>query len=147
MACSSPHFSPAFYCGGGSGHVNCVALCRAPRHTVEYACGALGSLHIYTWREAPSTMPVCAASLRNLVRNGACPSNRRGRAHGACTASSRREEEAMSMHIVDDEQRRDRRVTPMRPSGSSLARTSAALALLDDVHRQYVEEPEEAQRC
>ena len=41
----------------------------------------------------------------------------------------------MSMHIVDDEQRRDRRATPMRPSGSSLAGTSAALALLDDVHR------------
>jgi hypothetical protein len=38
----SPHFSPAFYCGGGSGHVYCVALSRAPRHTVEYACGALG---------------------------------------------------------------------------------------------------------
>ena len=41
----------------------------------------------------------------------------------------------MSMHIVDDEQRGDRRATPMRPSGSGLARTSAALALLDDVHR------------
>jgi hypothetical protein len=65
----SPHFSPAFYCGCGSGHVYCVALCRAPRHTVEYACGAIENLHIYTWREAPSTMPVCAASLRNLVRN------------------------------------------------------------------------------
>src|SRR5512136_3092493 len=37
-----PHFSPAFYCGGGSGHVYCVALLRAPRRTVEYACGALG---------------------------------------------------------------------------------------------------------
>jgi predicted RNase H-like HicB family nuclease len=64
-----PHFSPAFYCGGGFGHVYCVALCRAPRHTVEYACGALRNLHCYTWREAPSTIPVCAASLRNLVRN------------------------------------------------------------------------------
>ena len=32
----------------------------------------------------------------------------------------------MSVHIVDDEQRSDRRATPMRPSG---------LALLDDVHR------------
>ena len=31
--------------------------------------GALGYLHIYTWREAPSTLPVSAASLRNLVRN------------------------------------------------------------------------------
>jgi hypothetical protein len=41
----------------------------------------------------------------------------------------------MSVHIVDDEQRSDRRVTPMRPSGSGLAGTSALLALLDDVHR------------
>ena len=39
------------------------------------------------------------------------------------------------MHIVDDEQRSDRRATPMRPSGSGLAGTSASLALLDDVHR------------
>jgi len=39
----SPHFSPAFYCGGGSGHVYCVALGRSPRRTVEYACGALPS--------------------------------------------------------------------------------------------------------
>jgi hypothetical protein len=34
-----------------------------------------------------------------------CPINRRGRAHGAYMASARREEEAMSLHIVDDEQR------------------------------------------
>jgi hypothetical protein len=39
---ASPHFSPDFYCGGGYGHVYCVALLRAPRHTVEYVCGALG---------------------------------------------------------------------------------------------------------
>ena len=39
---ANPHFSPAFYCGDGSGHVYCVALCRAPRRTVEYVCGALG---------------------------------------------------------------------------------------------------------
>jgi hypothetical protein len=37
----NPHFSPSFCCGGGSGHVYCVALPRAPRHTVKYACGAL----------------------------------------------------------------------------------------------------------
>jgi hypothetical protein len=37
-----PHFSPAFCCCGGSGHVYGVALRRAPRHTVQYACGALG---------------------------------------------------------------------------------------------------------
>ena len=41
----------------------------------------------------------------------------------------------MSVHIVDDEQRRDRPATPMRPSGSGLAGTSASLALLDDVQR------------
>jgi hypothetical protein len=41
----------------------------------------------------------------------------------------------MSMHIVDDEQRRDRRATPMRPLGSGLEGASASLALLDDVHR------------
>ena len=34
--------------------------------------------------------------------------------------------------IVDDEQRRDRPATPMRPKGSSGAWTSAALALLDN---------------
>ena len=38
----SPHFSQAFYCGGVSGHVYCVALRRAPQRTVEYVCGALG---------------------------------------------------------------------------------------------------------
>jgi hypothetical protein len=38
----SPHFSPTFYCGGTETHVYCVALRRAPRHTVEYACGGLG---------------------------------------------------------------------------------------------------------
>ena len=37
----SPHFSRAFYCGGASRHVYCVALRRAPRRTVEYVCGAL----------------------------------------------------------------------------------------------------------
>ena len=41
----------------------------------------------------------------------------------------------MSMHIVDEEQRSDRRATPMRPSGSGLEGASASLALLDDVHR------------
>jgi hypothetical protein len=41
----------------------------------------------------------------------------------------------MSRHIVDDEQRRYCLATPMRPSGSGGAGASAALALLDDVHR------------
>jgi hypothetical protein len=35
--------------------------------------------------------------------------------------------------IVDDEQRRDRLATPMRPLGFGQAGASAALALLDDV--------------
>ena len=39
------------------------------------------------------------------------------------------------MHIVDDEQRGECRATPMRPSGSGVGGGSAALALLDDVHR------------
>jgi hypothetical protein len=38
----SPHFSPGFYCGGGYGHVYCVALGRAPRRSVNNASGALG---------------------------------------------------------------------------------------------------------
>jgi hypothetical protein len=38
----NPHFSPAFYCGGGSGHVCCVALGRASRQTVKSASEALG---------------------------------------------------------------------------------------------------------
>ena len=37
----NPHFTPAFCYSGGSGRVYGVALPRAPRHTVEYACGAL----------------------------------------------------------------------------------------------------------
>ncbi len=49
---------------------------------------------------------------------GARPRINWGRAHGACGASSRREDEAMSVHIVDDEQRGDRPAIPMRPSGS-----------------------------
>jgi hypothetical protein len=41
----------------------------------------------------------------------------------------------MSLHIVDNEQRSARHVSPMRPSGSGLAGTSASFALLDDVPR------------
>jgi hypothetical protein len=41
----------------------------------------------------------------------------------------------MSLYIVDDEQRSDCRATPMRPSGSGGAGASAALALLNDIHR------------
>jgi hypothetical protein len=40
----------------------------------------------------------------------------------------------MSVPIVDDEQRSDRRATPMRPSDSGGAGASASLALLADVH-------------
>ena len=74
---------------------------------------------------------------------GASPGISRGRAHGACAASARREEEAMSMRIVDDEQRAIGAQPPRGwaasrtqfPSGSGGAGASAALALLDDVHR------------
>jgi len=45
-------FSPGFYCGGGSGHVCCVALGRSPQRA--------GARLV--------SMLVCAASLRNLVR-------------------------------------------------------------------------------
>ena len=44
----------------------------------------------------------------------------------------------MSLHIVDDEQRCDRRVISMRPLGSSLAGASATLALLGDVQRHLL---------
>jgi hypothetical protein len=37
-----------------------------------------------------------------IVALGVCPSNRRRRAHGAYTGAARREEEAMSMHIVEE---------------------------------------------
>ena len=37
-----PRLYPGFYCGGGYGHVYCVALGRAPRRSVNYASGALG---------------------------------------------------------------------------------------------------------
>ncbi len=47
----------------------------------------------------------------------------------------------MSVHIVDDEQRSDRRATPMRPSGSGGAGASASLALLDDVREACVAPP------
>jgi len=73
---------------------------------------------------------------QSIWQLGARPRIRRGRAHGARVASSRREEEAMSVYIVDDEQRRDRLATPMRPLGSGGAGASAALALLDDVPRR-----------
>ena len=55
----NPHFSQAFYCGG-SGRAYGVALLRAPRRTVEYAGPSVTRL---------VSTPVCAASLRNLVRN------------------------------------------------------------------------------
>jgi hypothetical protein len=41
----SPHFSPAFYCGGGSGHVYFVALGQAPRRTVKAPSGRAPCIH------------------------------------------------------------------------------------------------------
>jgi len=43
MAALNPDYLWSFYCGGGSGHVYCVALGRIPRRTVKYACGILPS--------------------------------------------------------------------------------------------------------
>jgi hypothetical protein len=63
----NPHFSAAFYCGGGSGHAYCVALLRAPQRTVEYACGALGRAG-QRLPDAPCIHARLASSLRNLVR-------------------------------------------------------------------------------
>jgi hypothetical protein len=69
--CLNPHFSPAFYCGGGSRHINCVALGRAPRHTVEYACGALGRAGWKTARRAlypcPSAPPRYETCFENIL--------------------------------------------------------------------------------
>jgi len=63
------YFSPAFYCGAGSGHVYGVALRRAPRRTVEYACGTLGRApcinarlrHLATKPGEKSGLGACAA--------------------------------------------------------------------------------------
>jgi hypothetical protein len=63
----SPHFSPAFYCGGGSGHVYCVPLRRAPRRTVEYACGALGRapcIHTHLRRIATKPGEKCGLEIQ-----------------------------------------------------------------------------------
>jgi hypothetical protein len=83
----NPHFSPTFHCGGGSGHITNVALGRAPRHTVEYACGALGRACLKTARCARShtrlrrlatkpcekcglTMPDMKSKLQSVAVNG-----------------------------------------------------------------------------
>ena len=58
--------------------------------------------------------------------------------HGACEASSRRKEEAMLVHIVDDEQRRDRPQSPCALRVPGGAGASAALALLHDDHRHHL---------
>jgi hypothetical protein len=73
---ASPHFSPIFYCGGGSGHVYCVALCRAPRHTVEYACGALGRapcIHARLRRLATKSGEKCGLECPHRLQHRAFP--------------------------------------------------------------------------
>ena len=82
---TGPHFSRAFYCGGSSRHVCCVALRRAPRRTVEYVCGAL------------SRAPCIHARLRRLATKprekcglGACPRIGKGRVPGLEGADARR---------------------------------------------------------
>src|SRR5437867_2817203 len=59
----------------------------------------------------------------------------RGRAHGACEARSRREEEG---DVRAHRRRRATKIspaTPMRPEGSGGAGASASLPALDDAHR------------
>ncbi len=46
---SSPHFSPVLCCSAGYIRHYCVALGRAPRRTVKYACGALPARAL-SWR-------------------------------------------------------------------------------------------------
>ena len=64
----SPHFSPATYCGGGSGHVYCVALGRASRQTVESASEALGRapcIHARLHRLATKPGEKCGLVVQN----------------------------------------------------------------------------------
>jgi len=68
---ANPHFSQAFYCGVGYGHVYGVVLGRAPRHTVKYACGALRRapcIHTRLRRLATKSCEKCGLSL--LLLNG-----------------------------------------------------------------------------
>jgi len=63
---TNPHFSQAFYCGVGYGHVYGVALGRAPRHTVKYACGALRRapcIHTRLRRLATKSCEKCGLSI------------------------------------------------------------------------------------
>jgi len=59
------HFSQIFYCGGGSGHVYGVALCRAPPRTVEYVCalGRAPCIHARLHRLALGMCEKCGLAL------------------------------------------------------------------------------------
>jgi hypothetical protein len=62
----NPHFSQGFCCCGAARHVYSVALPRAPRRTVEYACGALGRapcIHARLRRLATKPCEKCGLSL------------------------------------------------------------------------------------
>jgi len=64
---TSPHFSPDFCCCGGSGHVYCVAL--GGFLDVLSSTPAESSVALAGKRQMRLVAtPVCAASLRNLVR-------------------------------------------------------------------------------
>ena len=90
---ASPHFSPGFYCGGGSRHVYCVALGRAPRRTVDYACGALGRapcIHARLRRLATKLREKCGqACRRSVVVMGQRGSPRPGITPGPSLSSGR----------------------------------------------------------
>jgi hypothetical protein len=92
-------------CAWSGSSTYCRVCLRGPRMLTYLHLARSAKRHTRLRRLATKTGEKCG-----LV----CPRIRRRRAHGACEASSRREEEAMSRHIVDDEQRRNR---PQPPCG------------------------------
>ncbi len=81
----------------------------------------------------------------SLSSLGACPSNRWGRADGACVDRSRSEEEVMQGHRRRQATKRCT-ATPVRPKGYGGTGSSAVLALLGNVQtlpasRRLVSDP------
>ena len=98
-----------------------------------------GQRYAFRSRGAPKEAGITAHADR--IGLGACPGIIRGRAHGACAASARREEEAMSMHIVDDKQTSDRCAIPMRPLGPGSdpgGRTLPGFLLQHQLHLELI---------
>ena len=97
----------------------CANACRKDPHKRAPPMISSAKSQIFRKLRTPSKEAIVPTRDWSSAGLGACPSNRRVRAHGACEASSRREEEAMSMHIFDDEQRRDRPQSPCAQRVSS----------------------------